>query len=655
MGIPFDAITEKEWDMFDTYRNAYDCTNDEEGDRTIVSNYRATAKEVLTIWNSNKYNLFKLFGEQLIVKKDIAFKASYSDVEDELSDIMDNAFLRKLRNLVNDRVAMVEAYNTTDVKTLIDNTEENIYGTPYVNLRTWPGTSSSRCCYLSTYLWGANEDYFANTISTDTFYIYVVNEKKAVKFEHGSSLMKALGKLASLLHFNEEFEQFRIDHSRVTNTKLIRGRLCLSIHPLDYMTMSDNDYNWSSCMSWADGGCYRRGTVEMMNSTSVIVAYLDGGEFNGGLINGFTWNNKKWRTLIIVDPSFAITIKAYPYASDNLNKEALEMIRELAKKNWHIDYDEGISHYGPSNEVHYATYTDEIYFECNTMYNDFCRGQRSHMLTNSHNPYNARYFNYSGPDVCMNCGSSDCSYASNGDVCCSTCLDVYDDDDYIGECWHCGRSIYEGDEYAYDEVNERYYCYDHSDRVAKCHCCGTRTDISTIHPVLISYKGFGAKPMMEQGREITDYSTEEMIGEMDGGICDYCLSRKELSPFVKTLTSYPKDSRIKMWDIDAYLKLGVSKDQAMVDIDDFLEATSPMTIAYYLQSSEGMFSNYSTIRRDNYNDIEKAMREDPIVGNLSWSTVYDAKRRLWKAEREGLFGSSASSSDSCEPAEDFPF
>ena len=38
--------------------------------------------------------------------------------------------------------------------------------------------------------------------------------------------------------------------------------------------MSDNNSGWESCMSWRNNGCYRRGTVEMMNSPYVIVAYL---------------------------------------------------------------------------------------------------------------------------------------------------------------------------------------------------------------------------------------------------------------------------------------------------------------------------------------------------------------------------------------------
>ena len=92
----------------------------------------------------------------------------------------------------------------------------------------------------------------------------------------------------------EEFEDFRIKHSRILSEKEFIGRLSLSIHPLDFMTMSDNDSDWSSCMSWRTCGSYRRGTVEMMNSPCVVVAYLSASKpmvLDRG--SHFKWNIKK--------------------------------------------------------------------------------------------------------------------------------------------------------------------------------------------------------------------------------------------------------------------------------------------------------------------------------------------------------------------------
>ena len=76
--------------------------------------------------------------------------------------------------------------------------------------------------------------------------------------------MRVLSKIATAYNL-PGFEDFRIAQSLVTNQANLKGYITLSIHPLDYMTMSDNNCGWDSCMSWQEEGCYRQGTVEMMN------------------------------------------------------------------------------------------------------------------------------------------------------------------------------------------------------------------------------------------------------------------------------------------------------------------------------------------------------------------------------------------------------
>lgn len=115
--------------------------------------------------------------------------------------------------------------------------------------------------------------------------------RKKLKIHSGCKPIRILQKIVKEFEI-PYFEEFRLEHSRILNQKTLVGDLCLSIHPLDYMTMSDNDYDWSSCMSWIDGE-YRQGTVEMMNSACVIVAYIKGR--NDYSIQNYQWTNKKWR------------------------------------------------------------------------------------------------------------------------------------------------------------------------------------------------------------------------------------------------------------------------------------------------------------------------------------------------------------------------
>ena len=116
------------------------------------------------------------------------------------------------------------------------------------------------------------------------------------------------------------------------------GELCLSIHPMDYMTMSDNDNNWQSCMNWMNNGDYRLGTVECMNSPYVLVAYLHNPNHSMS-IGPYEWNSKHWRELFIIHPEMISEVKGYCFQDENLTNTILMWIKELAHNNLDWDYD----------------------------------------------------------------------------------------------------------------------------------------------------------------------------------------------------------------------------------------------------------------------------------------------------------------------------
>ena len=179
--------------------------------------------------------------------------------------------------------------------------------------------------------------------------------KKPLKIQEGMGFLKAHRKL--LEYFNAPefikslFEEMRIEHSRIMNNRLLQGTLNLSIFPLDFLTMSDNDNDWSSCMSWSEYGCYHNGTVEMMTSNMVICAYLSGknsynfSENKEKFGEEWEWNNKKWRQLFYCTKDIILAGKAYPYRCEKMTKDLLNWLRELAKENWHTTYKYGIEPY----------------------------------------------------------------------------------------------------------------------------------------------------------------------------------------------------------------------------------------------------------------------------------------------------------------------
>jgi hypothetical protein len=142
------------------------------------------------------------------------------------------------------------------------------------------------------------------------------------------------------------FEAFRIWHSKQLNQTRIDGELCLSIHPLDYITMSDNNNGWISCMRWMptkddpSHGDFRGGTISCMNSPHLIIAYLHNPKHSFNIDDDWSWNSKQWRELFIVQDGLICEIKGYPFQDENLTNASLMWIKELAKKNLGWEYED---------------------------------------------------------------------------------------------------------------------------------------------------------------------------------------------------------------------------------------------------------------------------------------------------------------------------
>ena len=65
--------------------------------------------------------------------------------------------------------------------------------------------------------------------------------------------MRAIRKLCDFFGFyslKDDFLSWRDSISFALTEKSSPKEVVLSIHPLDFLTMSDNNCNWSSCVSW---------------------------------------------------------------------------------------------------------------------------------------------------------------------------------------------------------------------------------------------------------------------------------------------------------------------------------------------------------------------------------------------------------------------
>jgi hypothetical protein len=413
-----DKITDAEYAQIDAWRRAY-----VEGHH---SRSFCSSRELLSLeYATSKQTLFKMFGENnLILSQPISLQKSEADLiyafNCHKNDCAYIKFYQLLCAHINSSChwrRQYEIINTLfDSRSLCRNKWEKIF----------------------------------------TVFPIGKEEEEGIKIHSGMKITSILKKLAKAWGFEKEFEEFRIWHSQILNDKILSGTLHLSIHPLDYMTMSDNTYNWSSCMSWKEDGCYRQGTVEMMNSPCVVMAYLTG-EKNDFLINGTPWSNKKWRSLYVVSPDCIASIKNYPYQNEELDKFVLDWIKTLAENNlgWRYDTFERCSE-------------DCIIFETEYMYNDFDALDHHLMyINNSHQCH----INYSGKSQCMYCGE----------------VDIYLEDESLLQCEQCNSNCYcemcneymGGDHHSIiDEWgNAIYICSDCHEQspVSFCNECGWET------------------------------------------------------------------------------------------------------------------------------------------------------------------------------------
>ena len=381
----------------------------------------------LADWANNNKRLYHLLGGELIIEKKVEFKKDYDILWAEIKKLSwDHPFFDLLDDLY---------YN---------------YCREYKDI-------FFRDCGLSTI---KTEELIQNKYLRKPFILSKKENKKPLKINTGMKLMRALAKVLDYLDADKElrtaFEDMRIKHSMIFNDATLTGILCISIHPLDFMTMSDNASDWSSCMSWTDDGCYRTGTVEMMNSNCVICAYLASDKenmiFDKTKINvpAYTWNNKKWRQLFYCTNDIILGGKAYPYQCKAITKEVLSILRVLAKKNWNVDYDYGIEKYQDMKHINSICRMEKtkdyrrfypkkhnIVIDTKTMYNDFINAHDIDYWCIRNKVKKNLILNVSGPVPCIRCG--DHSVVERYD---------YDDLDWIDK--------YEVSEYDDADYNTRY-------------------------------------------------------------------------------------------------------------------------------------------------------------------------------------------------------
>lgn len=164
------------------------------------------------------------------------------------------------------------------------------------------------------------DTFFANMVSEVTLPI-----DQAKDFKQGMKLVKAFKFFISDHVALRRLQEYA---SSIIQKEKISGEFCVSIHPLDFLTSSVNTYNWRSCH--ALDGEYRAGNLSYMADNVTLMCYLKGEDVlrSPQLPSGITWNSKKWRMLVHIDPSEQLCFlgRQYPYTLSGIEEVVHRLI-----------------------------------------------------------------------------------------------------------------------------------------------------------------------------------------------------------------------------------------------------------------------------------------------------------------------------------------
>lgn len=242
-------------------------------------------------WAKAKYDWYVAFGNNLVVSKDVEYKMSEAEVMPMLTELYEE-FPMYAANLVK--------------------IEEN----------------------------GGPKAFIENKMPEVDFF-----SKYCPKLYKPG--MKVSGFLHNLYHHgegrNDIADKFDLRLSELMQNRMIKGKICISIDPYDFLTSATNMHGWTTCQKlWGDmaGGCYT-----WLTDPNALIAYRCNGKdylydhgiakgingmenFNFGA-NKFSGNSKTWRQIINCDRNNCAFLFGREYPSNTKVEFATETARQL--------------------------------------------------------------------------------------------------------------------------------------------------------------------------------------------------------------------------------------------------------------------------------------------------------------------------------------
>lgn len=310
------------------------------------------------------------------------------------------------------------------------------------------------------------QEFYGNSLNNDYF---LPNTKR---IQRGTKVVKSF----KYFIFEEKLlHDIQSKASEIIQENKVEGYLTFSVHPLDFLSLSENCFHWRSCHSL--DGDYRAGNLSYMRDGATIICYLQSEEEVKlpHFPDSVPWNNKKWRMLLHFNTEMNVVFagRQYPFTSPG----ALEVVRKAMVDNlfpktplsiWHSDTD-CWSHW------HNDYIQDYVYKEFGE--DDICDIPEETYAVIAHGIWNMNKIIHDAPNS-----------KHFNDLTRSTCYTkpyymfekhhiITDLQFEIGKeiyCLRCGEKIIDGYDSMMCSDCECKYGNSQSEEYRSCDCCGTR-------------------------------------------------------------------------------------------------------------------------------------------------------------------------------------
>lgn len=338
------------------------------------------------------------------------------------------------------------------------------------------------------------QDFYANTLPFN----YILDNGK--KIQEGSKIIKSF---KYFLGNENLLADIQNKASELIQENKVEGYLTFSVHPLDFLSSSENTFNWRSCH--ALDGEYRVGNLSYMLDQSTIICFLQSDKPTKlpHFPETVPWNNKKWRCLLHFDTELNVVFagRQYPFTSSG----ALDVVRqvfcdELVKEQlswrgmekpkmsyWHNDYISDVFSYNEHDEEDNDGIVEDSYCVINSKiyditkivtdapnskhFNDLLRSSyytKPYYMFKKHWNNRDLKFVIGSEAVCLKCGQG--IIDDTDAMLCPSCKDEMCRDEYNVVCDYCHSTLCEGEEVWIGDTRICSNCA--GEQAFQCNQCG---------------------------------------------------------------------------------------------------------------------------------------------------------------------------------------